>query len=907
MSSTGFGEDRPYGAIDDDDDFIEEWRSSWEPTPRSHINEVIEPVVVSVPEHGSYEFGQRSYETEPSPSEAAPVDAEVAEPVADEEPDVAPEGTWQPEPIAEYAPEAVTEAPAEPETPAEYQLSDLELERVYEQGLYAPSVAEPVAEPAVELVVEPVAESVVDEPAAFPQPFAPESEPMAFAQPDDEPIAPVEEPVVEQPAALAEEPVASPYDIESIHAGIASDSTLARLAATVVAAHPLTPVVAPEPVAEQWTPPVAPEPEFTPEPVAEQWTPPIAPEPEFTPEPVAEQWIPPIAPEPEPELADEPEPVAEVPEAEPVAEPVAPAAEAFAEFAAPAEPEAPPADTFAEAEESVELVVEAVPEVSPSEEIAEHETMYEQPGAWQPASDDAAADDAAAAAAANDTVPPATPIADADIVDEPEIAPLEAPDDYDGMELVEWEPEPLAAFGPPVEAPAVDPENAPTIESSIALPERSDIPAEQVADEALSPDSSPEPEAAIEPESEIAPAPEPEIEAEPVAEPEPVVEYESATEPTEDPDYSVGLAGAAAAALAAAAAWGVWGQPAASVAELFVEPEPTMEPEPYAEPETEPTVDVEPEPYAEPEPVAKLAVSDSETWVAMSMDTTPIPEPEAVTAAAPDAWASSDLETTPIPEPEAFTPPEPEAFAAAEPEASADEIFDADSSFTIAPVVAPELSAHEQVHAWADQTTTYDLSVDVTSILGTAMHFAPPEVAGVAPQATDPQRQVVVNDQLADAIFDRPSVTEPVADSPFAPPAVPIDLESPLAAAAEPAELAPFASPADTYTLPSYEPVEIRPYESSYAPVVEHTEAAPAATEAPATEEAAWLEPVPSAPAWPTETTGEAEPAPEHADAPHEHGASSWLERAKARVADIYYDPDADAPVIPEDEGGQTR
>ena len=43
MSNTGFGEDRPYGAIDDDDDFLEEWRSSWEPTPRSQINEIIEP------------------------------------------------------------------------------------------------------------------------------------------------------------------------------------------------------------------------------------------------------------------------------------------------------------------------------------------------------------------------------------------------------------------------------------------------------------------------------------------------------------------------------------------------------------------------------------------------------------------------------------------------------------------------------------------------------------------------------------------------------------------------------------------------------------------------------------------------------------------------------------------------
>jgi hypothetical protein len=255
---------------------------------------------------------------------------------------------------------------------------------------------------------------------------------------------------------------------------------------------------------------------------------------------------------------------------------------------------------------------------------------------------------------------------------------------------------------------------------------------------------------------------------------------------------------------------------------------------------------------------------------------------------------------------------------------AADEVLDADSPVTTATAVAPELSDHEQIHARADQTTTYDLPVDVTSILGTAMHFAPAEVSGVAPQATDPQRQVVVNDQLAEAIFNRAPVPEPldepvaettwaespsepvVAESPFAPPSIPIDIESPFAAAAEPVERSPFAGPADTYAMPSYEPIEIRPYESSYAPVAEPTEAAPASMETPTAVEAAWPEPVRSAPAWPTETT---EPAPsaEPAVAAPEHGSSGWLERAKARVADIYYDPDADAPAIAEDEGGQTR
>ena len=64
MSNTGFGEDRPFGAIDDDDDFIEEWRSSWEPTPRTHIDEVVDPVAVSEHEaaHRSYESSEGSYE-----------------------------------------------------------------------------------------------------------------------------------------------------------------------------------------------------------------------------------------------------------------------------------------------------------------------------------------------------------------------------------------------------------------------------------------------------------------------------------------------------------------------------------------------------------------------------------------------------------------------------------------------------------------------------------------------------------------------------------------------------------------------------------------------------------------------------------------------------------------------------
>jgi hypothetical protein len=123
--------------------------------------------------------------------------------------------------------------------------------------------------------------------------------------------------------------------------------------------------------------------------------------------------------------------------------------------------------------------------------------------------------------------------------------------------------------------------------------------------------------------------------------------------------------------------------------------------------------------------------------------------------------------------------------------------------------------------------------------------------------------------------------------SPFAPPAAPV-------------EAAPFVSPADTYALPSYEPVEIPPYESTDAPVVEPP--APA----PVVDQAAWPEPVPSAPAWPTAPTEGAAPAVDPAGH-HDHESSGWLERAKARVADIFYDPDSDAAAAPKDEDDQTH
>ncbi|MBI4899736.1 MAG: hypothetical protein HY829_04580, partial [Actinobacteria bacterium] len=71
MSNIGYGQDRLYGAIDDDDDFIEEWRSSWEPAAHSSIDEVIEPLTVA---GGDHVDAQRT----------PPAETEALEPEADQ-------------------------------------------------------------------------------------------------------------------------------------------------------------------------------------------------------------------------------------------------------------------------------------------------------------------------------------------------------------------------------------------------------------------------------------------------------------------------------------------------------------------------------------------------------------------------------------------------------------------------------------------------------------------------------------------------------------------------------------------------------------------------------------------------------------------------------------------------------
>ncbi len=87
MSNIGFGQDRPYGAFDDDDDFIEEWSASWEPAAPTTVEDVAEPASQTVPEPDISEQAPAaeawSYAPEPvdeAPSAEEPAPAEMFQP-----------------------------------------------------------------------------------------------------------------------------------------------------------------------------------------------------------------------------------------------------------------------------------------------------------------------------------------------------------------------------------------------------------------------------------------------------------------------------------------------------------------------------------------------------------------------------------------------------------------------------------------------------------------------------------------------------------------------------------------------------------------------------------------------------------------------------------------------------------
>ncbi len=134
MSNTGYGQDRLYGAIEDDDDFIEEWRSSWEPASHTRVDEVMEQETIAPADQGSDEETQpAAAETaeaaafaEPEVTQAEPTsqseadEPETAAGEPDAEPLVAPDDAqdldlvdWEPEPttapVVETSAEAATE------------------------------------------------------------------------------------------------------------------------------------------------------------------------------------------------------------------------------------------------------------------------------------------------------------------------------------------------------------------------------------------------------------------------------------------------------------------------------------------------------------------------------------------------------------------------------------------------------------------------------------------------------------------------------------------------------------------------------------------------------------------------------------------------------------------------------
>jgi hypothetical protein len=236
---------------------------------------------------------------------------------------------------------------------------------------------------------------------------------------------------------------------------------------------------------------------------------------------------------------------------------------------------------------------------------------------------------------------------------------------------------------------------------------------------------------------------------------------------------------------------------------------------------------------------------------------------------------------------------EPEAVVEPEPEPRRSEGFlteEAPSPFTgipdgtvpSPPTVAPENAPHEQLHAWAAANPDYDLSVDVSSIVGGALKFAPAESAGVAPQVDDTRGHIVVNDEAAAAMF------APEADPYGVPPApapAPEPDPDPFAFTPPPIPESIFAPPAAEESAPAWTATET----SVPEPAPSEPEPAPA-----------WSEPAPDA---------EFQPAPE---TQLEHGQpgdaehSKWFDRAKMWAANNLYDPDEDESVIAShDDHGQ--
>lgn len=135
MSNTGYGQDRLYGAIDDDDDFIEEWRSSWEPASHTRVDEVMEQETVAAEEPvASDEPEGRQAQAE---QESAPTETDVTW------------GSWQAAPAMGSEPETVTELLAAMGAEHEGEEEPVPASEAEEPAAPADEGAEPEAEPLV--------------------------------------------------------------------------------------------------------------------------------------------------------------------------------------------------------------------------------------------------------------------------------------------------------------------------------------------------------------------------------------------------------------------------------------------------------------------------------------------------------------------------------------------------------------------------------------------------------------------------------------------------------------------------------------------------------------------------------------------------------------------------------------
>ncbi|HET7724392.1 MAG TPA: hypothetical protein VFK68_07110, partial [Propionibacteriaceae bacterium] len=348
---SNYGQDRLYGAIDDDDDFLEEWRSSWEPASHTRVDEVMEQEVVTPESQRDDEDSRGGYEPEGALSEAdvtwgswqsapamAPEPETITEVVAAMEaaPEDEAQSAWRPE---ESAPEGEVEPASQPDEPTSQAEADepqaLTGEPITDESESAESEQAPDAhtgeteaesgEPDAERLVAPDDAQEPDLVDWEPEPTHP-AEQAAGQEPDEgeatsqEAAGAEDTEAGEQEPATVEEPEAAEETPTDHGTGLTGAAAAALAAASAWGVWGGTPAVPSMPAPSPF--PVA-EPDAS-----------AAPESEATAEPESEATV-----EPEPAQAEEPEAGAEPqsfeaaeaetePQAEEAAEQEEPAAEA---------------------------------------------------------------------------------------------------------------------------------------------------------------------------------------------------------------------------------------------------------------------------------------------------------------------------------------------------------------------------------------------------------------------------------------------------------------------------------------------------------------------------------------------------------------------------------------------------